>query len=409
LAGEVGYFLFTEVWMMLQRGEKSMRIYKIKKILALIILEFFLIININFVIESLSSFYDFGSFYSSGRLANDAKNPYSIQFPLVFEVSFSPNGPSAIAPNLNPPILVLLFQFLAKFNAYLSLMGWRIFSLILIFLTIFIVAKRKHENGINGLIQVLWVASMAGLWHTIQLGQVYAMIFFFTSLSWVFMIDNRKALAGIALGIAIALKPNLVIWGLFLIVNKQWRIILYAFLSGLLLTLIPVFVYGFDIYFQWLDCIKTYTGPLLDFPANNTFQGLLVRLGNSTAGIYIGVIFLIVLLLIILFKKPDINKINSLGISTSLLLSPVAWSGYTLLLVPAFFFIKSWNKVLITSAFILAIPFVFVVNLFLINSFFNIIFGWLYGWGILLLVLWYTWSCISPSKSIFSPNLHQTI
>ena len=69
-----------------------------------------------------------------------------------------------------------------------------------------------------------------------------------------------------------------------------------------------------------------------------------------------------------------------------LLASPISWTGYTIFLLPIFFSLKKWTVPAIISAAILSIPFAIVLQLFQ-TSFVNfVIFGWLYGWGILLLL-----------------------
>jgi hypothetical protein len=78
--------------------------------------------------------------------------------------------------------------------------------------------------------------------------------------------------------------------------------------------------------------------------------------------------------------------ISALGIIASLLASPISWTGYTILLLPIFFSLKKWTIPVIVAAAILTIPFQIVLQLFQ-SSFTNfVIFGWLYGWGILLLL-----------------------
>jgi hypothetical protein len=78
--------------------------------------------------------------------------------------------------------------------------------------------------------------------------------------------------------------------------------------------------------------------------------------------------------------------VSALGIIGSLLASPISWTGYTILLLPIYFCLKKWTFPTIASAVILSIPFAIVLQFFQ-DSFTNfVILGWLYGWGILLLL-----------------------
>jgi hypothetical protein len=100
-----------------------------KKILRFIILATFFIavffLNFEFVAASIPSLLDFGSFIASGQLATLGKNPYSLESPLIFFISFSQKGPAGYAPNLNPPISVLMFKPLANIDPILSVNLWR--------------------------------------------------------------------------------------------------------------------------------------------------------------------------------------------------------------------------------------------------------------------------------------------
>jgi hypothetical protein len=100
----------------------------------------------------------------------------------------------------------------------------------------------------------------------------------------------------------------------------------------------------------------------------------------------------LVVILLILSKRKISNHmekseyVSALGIMASLLASPISWTGYTMLLLPIFFSLKKWTIPAIVSAAILAIPFAIVLQLFQ-TSFVNfVLFGWLYGWGLILLV-----------------------
>jgi len=374
---------------------------KLKRIAPLFVLVLILIINILFVIANFDNLADFGSFIASGRLANMGKNPYSIEYPLVFKVDFGKNGPSGIAPNLNPPISVLLFQWISKFNAHDSMVVWRFFTFTLMFITIYFLHKEYPLPGTTGFIRFFWALCFAGFWHTIELGQIYAILFFLTTSAWILNNKDKKMLAGIFIGFAIAIKPNLIIWAILLLATKNWKVIISAFISGLFLSIIPILTSGFNIYKQWIECIANYGNALLDFPANNSFQGLTVRFGSIDAGIYLGIVLLLVILVIVYKKHVNKNIINGLGMAASLLISPIAWSGYTLLFMPLFFIIKKWNLSLSIAASILVIPVFIILKIFNINPLTNIIFGWFYGWSILLIVYWLIKNSIQQPRNIF--------
>jgi hypothetical protein len=71
---------------------------------------------------------------------------------------------------------------------------------------------------------------------------------------------------------------------------------------------------------------------------------------------------------------------------TSLLISPIAWTGYTLLTLPILYERAQWKWPHWAAAFIFAVPFFYPLTLFLKSFFHFVFFGWFYGWGLLLIL-----------------------
>ncbi len=343
-------------------------------------------INFIFVINGLDTLQDFGSFVASGQLANEGKNPYSSDSPLVFIVDFSEIGMEGDAPNLNPPISVLLFQYIASLNPITAIKFWRITSILLFLASLFILHMTYPMTGFQAYMRFAWAISLAGFWHTIQLGQIYCLILFLAVLTYFFQKNNRFILAGICLGVLIAIKPNFVFWAVLLCVTGSWKLFISAGISALSISIIPLFTHGIEIYNQWLEASSIFTPTLLLFPGNNSFQGLTARFGQPNLGIILSVILGLAILWLVFKSKPDIEKNNALGSIVSLLISPIAWTGYTLAVLPIFFAKKKWNWMMTGSAILFSFPVIFPLVLFQ-SSFANfIIFGWFYGWGLLLLL-----------------------
>jgi alpha-1,2-mannosyltransferase len=358
----------------------------LKNILIICGLLFSYFINLVFLYNGLDSLHDFGSFIASGQLAIQGKNPYSIDSPLIFKVSFPKINLEGVAPNLNPPISVLLFQPLSKIDPFQSINFWRILSIILFLLSLFILQKAFPIKSSNRILQIAWAISLAGFWHSIQLGQLYCAMLFITTLVIFFLKNGKFILAGIFLGFLIAIKPNFIFWAFLLLAGGNLRTFVSAGLTALGLSIIPVFVFGVEIYNRWLEASALFTPTLLLFPGNNSFQGLSARFGQPNLGIILSVILGFWLIWYVLRKRPSISRQNSLGLITSLLISPIAWTGYTLVLLPIFFEEREWDWTFKGSAIIFAIPVIFSLVFFESPNANFIIFGWLYGWGLLLLL-----------------------
>jgi hypothetical protein len=343
-------------------------------------------VNITFVSKSSSAMYDFGSFIASGQLANEGKNPYSSASPLVFSVIFPGNGLEGVAPNLNPPISVLIFQTFANINPFVSITIWRIVSILIFIAALIILHCSFPLHGFPGILRLAWAFALAGFWHNLQLGQIYSLLLILSVLTWVLLGKYRSIAAGIFLGILIAIKPNFVFWAILLCLSGNWRIFLTAGLTAAGISAIPLATGGTLIYSQWLEASAIFTPNLLLFPGNNSLQGLTARFGSSMAGIVISLLLVVYTCWHVYRTRPPISKINSLGIIVSLLISPIAWTGYTLLALPIFFEHQKWDWKLMLVASIFAVPFLIPLALFQTSNVNFILFGWFYGWGLLILL-----------------------
>ena len=346
-----------------------------------------IIINMLPFIDNDNSLMDFGSFYASGLKAQNGENPYDPNSEYIFDISFSRVGAGGKMMNLNPPISVVIFRVLSYFDPHQSLIIWQIVSVIL-YAGAMIMLGWQYKQNITPT-KIIWAFTLAGFWHTIVLGQIYSFLLLLTALGWILLQKRKYALAGVAIGLVVAVKPNFVIWPIFLLASGYYVTFLTATLCALIVSAIPIIFYGTKIYSQWLEASSLHLETLM-MPGNNSIVGLTSRFQNMDIGIILSVIAVAALLI---FSKLENSKnmgssdqSSALGILASLLASPISWTGYTILLLPIFFSLKKWTLPVTISAAVLSIPFAIVLQLFQ-TSFVNfVLFGWLYGWGILLLL-----------------------
>lgn len=357
--------------------------------LALLYLAFITIIGISSfpLWDGDNRLMDFGSFYASGLKAQNGENPYDPNSEYIFDIVFPEVGAGGRMMNLNPPISVVVFRFLANQDPYQALFVWQISSAVLYVLSIIllITAYRSHSTPT----MILWAFTLAGFWHTLTLGQVYILLLFLTAAGWIFLQKERYVLAGIAIGLVAAIKPNFALWTLFLFSAGYYKTAITSAITCLLASAVPITVYGIGIYRQWLEASSTPHETLI-MPGNNSILGLTARFGDSWFGITLSI--LLVFALLAFTRRESRNEMgkfelaSALGLIASLLASPISWTGYTILLLPIFFSLRQWTFPAKLSAAILSIPFGFVLLTFH-TSFVNfVLFGWLYGWAILLLL-----------------------
>lgn len=354
-----------------------------------------IIVNVLFVTMSWSNPLDFGSFVASGRFAANGENPYSADSPLIFRVEFPGIDHTGLAPNLNPPISILLFRGLAAIPIHTSLLVMKIGSIILYIISV--MAALRYSAGGQKTVpssqwRLAWLLSLAGFWHCIELGQIYIPLLFIAIVAWICFKKGDQILGGVALGFLIAIKPNFIFWAFALLASLNWKAFITAGIVSLGISLVPVTLYGPEIYYQWLEASSIFSPDLLIFPGNNSLQGLTARFALQELGVWLSVILSAAALIFIAWKKPAGHIVNGIGILVSLLISPIAWTGYTLLVIPILLERRQWNYLHWASAVIFMVPFPVILYLFQTSTFNFIFWGWFYGWGLISLLYTQFWS-----------------
>lgn len=109
------------------------------------------------------------------------------------------------------------------------------------------------------------------------LGQAQTIITTLFSASLFFFLIRRKATAGVTLGLACAIKPQLgflLVWGLL---RRDYRFSAGLFFAIFSLGLISLGVYGFHENFAYLDALNYLSRHSWSFFDNQSFNGLLQR------------------------------------------------------------------------------------------------------------------------------------
>jgi hypothetical protein len=355
----------------------------------MILLAFVVVLFINLApfFDGRDDLLDFGSFYASGLKLANGENPYDPDSDYIFEIVFPKVGAGGTMLNLNPPVSLLFFRLLAGTDPERSSKVWQGLSAILYAASVFLLAREYPENVTP--LRLIWAFMLAGAWHTIVLGQVYTVLLLLAVLGWIWLRQGKPIHAGIAIGLLVALKPNFAIWILFLIVSGFTLTSAVSLLTALVMSVVPLILYGPNIYTQWLEASALQRETLI-MPGNSSLAGLVARFDGVSAGIVIGLLAVLALLILARYRpavgmeKPEV--ISALGLLASLLASPIAWTGYTILLLPVFFSLKRWTPPVILSAAILAIPFQLVLLYFQSSFAAFVLLGWLYGWALLILL-----------------------
>ena len=321
--------------------------------------------------------YDFSSWIASGQAAKAGLNPYLV-YPLTYMVR---TGNTYVpAPNLNPPISVLAFQPFADVPVNLAFRLWHLVSLLLFLACVYLLARSYPRFATRR--RILWVFGFAGLWSTLELGQIYMPMLLALTGAWLLLRRDHHLAAGILIGIVVAIKPNFLVWPALLLVGGYTTATVGAIVCTALLSAWPAIVYGPQIYAEWLAVSTGFPGII--FAGNGSLISLAGRLGGTRVGIAISALLLIVVAALVWRYRPSVLTLSSLAIVAALLTSPITWVGYTLFLMPILFS-RSWNLRLRIVAASMLVPFPLIYLLFDGAFWRQVVFGSFWLWALLLL------------------------
>jgi hypothetical protein len=291
-------------------------------------------------------------FLQSGDAAAHGRDPYSVLLPM--------SGPSDVVfstPNLNPPILIPVFAVASSVAPQTATKAYYVLSLVLYAITVGLLARTRPTD----LRTIIWSLAVTGLWDELGEGQVYVPLLFLTVGALLLLLRRKRIMAGLLIGLVIAVKPNFAVWPALLLLAGGALTAAAAAISVVLLSLAPALLYGPTIYSSWLHAISVYAGYWL--PANGSLLGFTTRLGVSWAGLPLEALLLGGPALLVWRRRPDLLTTSETAVALSLLASPIAWPGYSVFVVPAFY-LERWTTPLGVAATLLVVP-VAVVDIIL--------------------------------------------
>ena len=289
---------------------------------------------------------DFGSFFLSGWAARTGQDPYHMPLGRL-PFTFTWTG----APNLNPPAALPLWALLAALPPTSAMLLWTLGSALL-YLGILAALVRFGDRPL-GLWTLGWALACGGFWYTLQVGQIYVPLLALVALVVLSLRRDQTLRAGVALGLLCAVKPNLLLWPFLLFLGGQRKTAIVAFLTSLLVDLAAAVAYGPRVYRSWLAVLHA-AGESAS-PLDLSVFSVSSRLGLPYLGLPLAVALLLSAGLWAHRTRPSAESIGLVGLVVALLAAPVAWVGYTILIVPALL-ARPWPPRFTVSALLLLIP-----------------------------------------------------
>jgi hypothetical protein len=267
----------------------------------------------------------FGSFWESGRAASAHANPY-LDYPLVYV----PSGDLGIVEtNLNPPAILPLFQGFALFDPAHGAALWVAACAVVHIGCVLRLYRRLSLSRI----QIAWLLLPPVVLNNFNLGQIYTILFSLAVGIWLALEANRIIVAGVLLGVLVAIKPNFALCGIALFAAGYYRIAVIAAIVSITFTLLPALLYGPQIYQDWLTALSLDLHGEL-FPNEISLNGYLNRAGAGVLSLPIVVLVMVVGLRTVWRSTPSPTLTAGVGLWLGVACSPLAWIYYFVVLMP---------------------------------------------------------------------------
>ena len=217
----------------------------------LLLCAFYFIRVIHFPVHDFANYYFGGYFLSHEHFTSDIYFPYC--FNKEITALGNPHLFAGFAPN--SPFLALLFipfSFLSLAAAKLAFNG------ISILLFIYTLGRLTSFYKVNPLyILLIPVLFIVPIKNDILFGQVYLLLFFFLSESWLAYEKKHFVKTGLLLSLAILLKVFPMLLLLVFLFRKQFRLFFYTLISCLLLILVTIPFCGLEVWFFYITQVLT--------------------------------------------------------------------------------------------------------------------------------------------------------
>jgi len=294
-----------------------------------------------------------------------------------------------------PPTSMILFAPLGLLSLKTALAVWRILILSFLVTDIFLIFKifRTHENKwVHLLIVISLMLIMQSTEQTLYYCQTNFFLLFFILLAYRNMANWKS---GMFLALAVVIKPIAAFMSLYFLINRKWKPLQSLILTGIILILISISAFGMNNFITFFISpptlripqdwyLDSYNQSLYAFLYRLKIDNSMEFLSANISKIYIAASLLLTSLTCIAsykLAKSNIKASFLIFLPLSLLIYPLFWQHYAVILLPVFFeFISKRNttNLLFILMYIFALAFsgfaacLIILATFIIYSYLNV-------------------------------------
>jgi uncharacterized membrane protein len=288
--------------------------------------------------------YDFGAYLASGAAVLAGQNPYD---PQHLSQWAGEQGILFTAVNLNSPASLPVFQLFARFESNLAFGLWLTLNTGCYLTSVVWMARRFSLSPA----QLAFALLNVGFWTTFAVGQSFGVLTLLATAACL-TFRQRPYLAGAAIGLMVALKPLFLVVLALSLLSRQWRVVVCASLTAAIVGVVPGLLFGFQVYVQWFEVLQQVEW----IAASNNISviGLTHRSHMPLAGPIAAVVLLAVAAWRAYRNIPE-QVVVPLGLAAALVVSPITWSSYSVILVPVLLS-RRWRAMDVVVAVMLSSP-----------------------------------------------------
>ncbi|RMX17921.1 DUF2029 domain-containing protein [Legionella jordanis] len=307
---------------------------------AVFLITLFIYCGLFYFILSFQQGIDFAAFYSSAQMLTMGNNGYQVLLATYLPVA------KKIAANLNPPFFLMLFNPLVKYQYGTALLIWWLISLVASFIGAGLAFHHIFPRSFlkkNWLNLYLIFFVFFGTLMNMTIAQFGGVLLLFVMLGYYFYCKNRDCAAGITWGIIISLKLFPALLFIFALLQKRYKVFWSMFFTTLLLSVAPAFIYGPEVYKDYLSMFQyvTWYGDSWNASLFGFLFRILIDARDKTQSlIWIKLFYLILFAIGLLFYLNKAKKVRidsqycfAFTIVMMLFLSPFGWLYYFPVLV----------------------------------------------------------------------------
>lgn len=191
-----------------------------------------------------------------------------------------------IEHNAHPPVAVLISLPLGVFSFYRAYLVWNIVSLAALGMSMRLI-MRRDGLGFSGIallpVLALLVTSNA-LAHQLFQGQLNLALLLLITIGWAAARSGRLKLSGASIGLAAALKLFPAFLLLYFAVRRQWRVVFTAAATFAAANLMAGLIFGWRCFHTYVVEVMPNVGTFRDTWPNASLMGLWCKLFDAPSG-----------------------------------------------------------------------------------------------------------------------------